>query len=125
MKNETSLVSVKRDIERGYPSLPNKFTYQELVNATNGLADERKLGRGGSGLVYKGTLSDLDRQVAVKRIFAESEHSERIFFNKVKVISRVMHRNLVQFVGWYQEENEFLLVYDYMPKGSLDTHLFR
>lgn len=100
MKNETSLVSVKRDVERGYPSLPRKFTYQELVNATNGFADERKLGRGGSGLVYKGTLSNLDRQVAVKRIFAESEHSERIFFNEVKVISRVIHRNLVQFVGW-------------------------
>lgn len=67
----------------------------------------------------------MDLQVALKRIFAESEHSERIFYNEVKVISRVMHQNLVQFVGWYQEENEFLLVYDYMPKGSVDTHLFR
>ncbi|GMN40270.1 hypothetical protein TIFTF001_009495 [Ficus carica] len=92
----------------GYPGLCLRFNAVVLVREKEQMfeernfccLDERKLGRGGSGFVYKGTLSDLDRQVAVKRIFAESEHSERIFFNKVKVISRVMHRNLVQFVGW-------------------------
>ncbi|EXC01115.1 L-type lectin-domain containing receptor kinase IX.1 [Morus notabilis] len=116
--------SLDLDVESGCLSLPKRFTYQELVNTTNGFAEDRKLGRGGSGHVYKGTLRDLDRQVAVKRIFGESEHSERIVFNEVKVISRVMHRNLVQFVGWCQEQKEILLVYDYMPNGSLDNHLF-
>lgn len=62
--------------------------------------------------------------MAVKRIFAESERYEKILINEVKIISRIIHGNLVQFIGWCYEEGECLLVYAYMPKGSLDTHLF-
>ncbi|KAJ7958476.1 putative Kinase [Quillaja saponaria] len=110
------------DLERG--AFPRRFYYQELVEATNGFADDRRLGQGGSGQVYKGTLSELGRLVAVKRIYVESEHSQKISINEVKIISRLIHRNLVQFIGWCQEKREFLLVYEYMPNGSLDTHLF-
>ncbi|KAA8518451.1 hypothetical protein F0562_015925 [Nyssa sinensis] len=113
---------INREIERG--ALPRKFSYQELHSATNGFADNRRLGRGGSGHVYKGFLNDLGCQVAVKRIFAGIEHAERIFINEVNVISRLMHINLVKFVGWCHEQDEFMLVYDYMSNGSLDTHLF-
>ncbi|XP_056164825.1 L-type lectin-domain containing receptor kinase IX.1-like [Syzygium oleosum] len=105
-------------------TLPLQFSYQELLVATNGFANDRRLGRGGSSQVYEGFLNRLDRQVAVKRIFAESKHSEKVFTNEVKIISRMIHRNLVQFIGWCQEEGEFLLVYEYMPNGSLDNHLF-
>ncbi|KAF8013157.1 hypothetical protein BT93_I1131 [Corymbia citriodora subsp. variegata] len=112
------------DIDKEIGALPGKFTYQELLAATNSFADDRRLGRGGSGQVYKGFLSHSDRLVAVKRIFAESRHSEKVFVNEVKIISRTIHRNLVPFVGWCQEEGEFLLVYEYMPNGSLDHHLF-
>ncbi|KAI6694018.1 hypothetical protein NL676_021728 [Syzygium grande] len=112
------------DIDKEICALPAKFTYQELLAATNGFADDRKLGRGGSGQVYKGFLSHSNRLVAVKRIFAESRHSEKVFVNEVKIISRTIHRNLVPFVGWCREEGELLLVYDYMPNGSLDHHLF-
>ncbi|XP_030533920.1 L-type lectin-domain containing receptor kinase IX.1-like [Rhodamnia argentea] len=123
---------VKKSEKHGYgaltdieiSTLPAKFTYQELLAATNGFAEDRRLGRGGSGQVYKGFLSNSDRLVAVKRIFAESRHSEKVFANEVKIISRTIHRNLVPFVGWCQEEGEFLLVYKYMPNGSLDHHLF-
>lgn len=63
--------------------------------------------------------------VAVKRIFGESEQSKRIFINKAKIISRLIHRNLVKFVGWcHEQRDEFLLVYEFMPNGSLDAHLF-
>ncbi|KAJ4835817.1 hypothetical protein Tsubulata_031357 [Turnera subulata] len=110
------------DLEKG--ALPRKFTYQELSLATNGFADSRRLGQGGSGLVYRGTLTDLGRMVAVKRVFTGSEHPESLFINEVKIISRLIHRNLVQFLGWCHERGEFLLVYEYMPNGSLDTHLF-
>ncbi|KAK7383344.1 hypothetical protein VNO78_29021 [Psophocarpus tetragonolobus] len=105
-------------------TIPRRFEYKELVAATKGFADETKLGRGGSGQVYKGVLSYLGRVVAVKRIFTDFENSERVFNNEVKIISRLIHRNLVQFVGWCHEQGEFLLVFDYMPNGSLDTHLF-
>ncbi|KAA8518452.1 hypothetical protein F0562_015926 [Nyssa sinensis] len=113
---------INREIERG--ALPRRFSYQELHSATNGFADNRRLGRGGSGNVYKGFLIDLGCQVAVKRIFSGIEHAERIFINEVNVISRLMHINLVKFVGWCHEQDEFMLVYDYMSNGSLDTHLF-
>ncbi|KAK3422524.1 hypothetical protein EUGRSUZ_G02972 [Eucalyptus grandis] len=105
-------------------ALPLKFSYQELLVTTNDFANDRRLGQGGSSQVYRGFLNRLDRQVAVKRIFAESRHSEKLFTNEVKILSRMIHRNLVQFIGWCQEEGEFLLVYEYMPNGSLDNHLF-
>ncbi|KAM1330064.1 hypothetical protein PS1_043218 [Malus domestica] len=105
-------------------SFPKRFAYKELAAATNGFANDVKLGQGGSGQVYKGMLKDLGCAVAVKRIFAESEHDEKIFVNEVKILSRLIHRNLVQFIGWCHEQGECLLVYAYMPNGRLDTHLF-
>ncbi|KAL2317961.1 hypothetical protein Fmac_031837 [Flemingia macrophylla] len=120
--DERGATSVKFDLDRA--TIPRRFDYKELLAATNGFADDRRLGRGGSGQVYKGVLSYLGRVVAVKRIFTNSENSERVFINEVRIISRLIHRNLVQFVGWCHEQGEFLLVFDYMPNGSLDTHLF-
>ncbi|KAM1118530.1 hypothetical protein ACFX15_042043 [Malus domestica] len=105
-------------------SLPKEFSYQELVEATNGFADENRLGQGASAHVYKGTLKDLAFPVAVKKFLAESEQYESLFINEVTVIRRVMHRNLVQFVGWCYEQAECFLVYAYMPNSSLDMHLF-
>lgn len=114
--------SISTNLERG--ALPRKFSYLELVAGTKGFANDRRLGQGGSGQVYEGSLRGLGRPVAVKRIFTESKHSESLFINEVKIISRLIHRNLVQFIGWCHEQGEFLLVYEYMPNGSLDNHLF-
>ena len=120
--DEVGPTSVKFDLDRG--TIPRRFEYKELVDATNGFSDERRLGQGASGQVYKGVLSYLGRVVAVKRISAEFENSERVFINEVRIISRLIHKNLVQFIGWCHEEGEFLLVFEYMQNGSLDTHLF-
>ncbi|XP_062011010.1 L-type lectin-domain containing receptor kinase IX.1-like [Rosa rugosa] len=124
--NDTSSVplsSINSDIQ--ILALPRQFTYQELVAATNGFANDRRLGQGGSGQVYKGIIQDLGCAVAVKRIFAQSDkHYEKTFINEVKIISRIIHKNLVQFIGWCHEQGECLLVYAYMPNCSLDTHLF-
>ncbi|KAL2974357.1 hypothetical protein AAZX31_14G099800 [Glycine max] len=117
----------KRRTKDGFGNLdhmPRRFAYKELVAATNGFADDRRLGEGGYGRVYRGFLSDSVRVVAVKRIFSDVEDSEKIFSNEVKIISRLMHRNLVQFMGWCHEQGELLLVFEYMVNGSLDTHLF-
>ncbi|CAN6582831.1 unnamed protein product [Malus baccata var. baccata] len=105
-------------------AFPKRFSYKELVAATNGFEDDRKLGQGGSGQVYEGILQDLGCAVAVKRIFATIKNHEKIFTTEVKIISRLIHKNLVQFIGWCHEEGECLLVYSYMPNGSLDMHLF-
>ncbi|XP_004308351.1 PREDICTED: L-type lectin-domain containing receptor kinase IX.1-like [Fragaria vesca subsp. vesca] len=105
-------------------AFPRRFSYEELVAATSGFANDRRLGHGGSGQVYRGVLQDLDCSVAVKRIFADSEHYEKVFINEVKIISRLIHKNLVMFIGWCHEQGECLLVYAYMPNSSLDAHLF-
>ncbi|KAK9902600.1 hypothetical protein M0R45_001533 [Rubus argutus] len=126
--NESKWIKRTRRNENNYSgvALPSRqFTYQELLAATNGFANNRRLGQGGSGQVYKGIIQDLGCVVAVKRIFAESgKHYEKIFINEVKIISRVMHKNLVQFNGWCHEQGECLLVYAYMLNSSLDAHLF-
>ncbi|MED6166699.1 L-type lectin-domain containing receptor kinase IX.1, partial [Stylosanthes scabra] len=84
----------------------------------------RKLGQGGFGAVYRGYFADLDLVVAVKKISGGSTQGKREYITEVKVISRLRHRNLVQLIGWCHDRGEFLLVYEYMPNGSLDSHLF-
>ncbi|XP_004308293.1 PREDICTED: L-type lectin-domain containing receptor kinase IX.1-like [Fragaria vesca subsp. vesca] len=122
LNHSKTVTSINKDLERR--AFPRQFTYQELLAATKGFADEARLGQGGSGEVYKGIIQDLCCAVAVKRIFADSDWYEKIFTNEVQIISRVIHRNVVQFIGWCYDQSECLLVYAYMPNGSLDTHLF-
>ncbi|PON85082.1 Serine/threonine protein kinase [Trema orientale] len=118
------------DLGRATIAPPKRFSYQELVTAINSFADNRRLSQGGSRQVYKATLNDIaGHVVAMKRIFGKSQQSEKIFINKVNIISQFIHRNLVKFIGWCQQKkkkkkNELLLVYEYMMNDSLDTHLF-
>ncbi|XP_010026583.2 L-type lectin-domain containing receptor kinase IX.1 [Eucalyptus grandis] len=117
-----NLMSINGELERG--AGPRRFTYADLVSATNNFDEERKLGQGGFGAVYKGYPVGLDAAVAVKRISRGSEQGKKEFITEVKVISSLRHRNLVQLIGWCHEANEFILVYEFMPNGSLDRHLF-
>ncbi|KAL5705503.1 non-specific serine/threonine protein kinase [Ranunculus cassubicifolius] len=110
------------DYEKG--TGPKRFHYNELVVATNNFAEEGKLGEGGFGGVYRGDLTDPTMGVAVKRVSRESRQGKKEFVSEVKIISQLRHRNLVQLIGWCHERGEFLLVYEFMPNGSLDFHLF-
>ncbi|RZB95605.1 L-type lectin-domain containing receptor kinase IX.1 [Glycine soja] len=101
---------------------PKSFCYNELVSATNKFAE--KLGQGGFGGVYKGYLKDLKSYVAIKRISKESRQGMKEYVTEVKVISQLRHRNLVQLIGWCHRKNDFLLIYEFMPNGSLDSHLY-
>ncbi|XP_050275420.1 L-type lectin-domain containing receptor kinase IX.1-like [Quercus robur] len=103
---------------------PRRFTYRELLNATNNFVERGKLGEGGFGGVYKGLLSESNVEVAVKRVSKGSKQGKKEYKSEVKIISRLRHRNLVQLIGWCHEKRELLLVYEYMPNGSLDSHLF-
>ncbi|KAF8404747.1 hypothetical protein HHK36_009636 [Tetracentron sinense] len=115
-------VSMNEDFEKG--TGPKRFTYKELVSATNGFSEEGKLGQGGFGGVYKGFLDELNMEIAVKKISEGSKQGKKEYTSEVKIISRLRHRNLVQLVGWSHGRGGFLLVYEYMPNGSLDHHLF-
>ncbi|XP_019169316.1 PREDICTED: L-type lectin-domain containing receptor kinase IX.1-like isoform X6 [Ipomoea nil] len=100
-----------------------KFSYTELATATNSFSDEQKLGEGGFGGVYLGILRGM--KVAVKRVSRESKQGKEEYASEVKIISRLRHRNLVPLHGWCHEKGELVLVYEYMPEGSLDHHLFK
>ncbi|XP_057478614.1 proline-rich receptor-like protein kinase PERK9 [Actinidia eriantha] len=98
------------------------FTYEELVEATNGFSVQNLLGEGGFGSVYKGYLPD-GREVAVKQLKIGGGQGEREFKAEVEIISRIHHRHLVSLVGYCISENERLLVYDYVPNNTLYFHL--
>nr|XP_043633404.1 L-type lectin-domain containing receptor kinase IX.1-like [Erigeron canadensis] len=103
---------------------PKRFTFRELSKATDGFSEERKLGEGGFGGVYKGLLSGINSLVAVKRVSSGSKQGKKEYISEVKIISRLRHKNLVQLIGWCHEQGDLLLVYEFMPNGSLDSHLF-
>ncbi|KAL5790208.1 hypothetical protein ACOSQ2_005096 [Xanthoceras sorbifolium] len=111
------------EFERG--TGPKKFSYKELARATNNFREEDKLGEGGFGGVYKGFLRDLNCYVAVKRVSKGSKQGIKEYASEVKIISKLRHRNLVQLMGWCHEKRELLLVYEFMPNGSLDSYLFK
>ncbi|KAL6544753.1 hypothetical protein OROMI_023615 [Orobanche minor] len=99
------------------------FTFKTLADATNQFHDESMLGRGGFGYVYKGTLTN-EKNIAVKRLSADSGQGKEEFRNEAIVISKVQHRNLVKLLGWCVEREEKMLVYEYMSNKSLDVCLF-
>ncbi|XP_030496646.2 L-type lectin-domain containing receptor kinase IX.1-like [Cannabis sativa] len=103
---------------------PKRFTYDELSRATDNFVEEGKLGEGGFGGVYRGLLKESNTEVAVKRVSRGSKQGKKEYIAEVKIISRLRHRNLVQLIGWCHEQGELLLVYEFLPNGSLDTHLF-
>ncbi|KAL2546325.1 putative proline-rich receptor-like protein kinase PERK9 [Forsythia ovata] len=98
------------------------FTYEELVEATNGFSEQNLLGEGGFGSVYKGCLAD-GRVVAVKQLKIGGGQGEREFRSEVEIISRVHHRHLVSLVGYCISDQRRLLVYDYVPNNTLYFHL--
>ncbi|KAG0470870.1 hypothetical protein HPP92_017570 [Vanilla planifolia] len=103
---------------------PKRFPFAMLASATRNFSDERKLGEGGFGCVYKGILCKPKKlEVAIKRVSKASKQGKKEYVSEVRIISRLRHRNLVQLVGWCHENKELLLVYEFMANGSLDTHL--
>ncbi|KAL3629485.1 L-type lectin-domain containing receptor kinase S.4 [Castilleja foliolosa] len=103
---------------------PHRFSYKELKTATRGFRDRELIGFGGFGRVYRGTLPDSNTQVAVKRISHESKQGLREFLTEIEIIGRLRHRNLVLLQGWCRRRGDLLLVYDFMPNGSLDKYIY-
>ncbi|XP_021802642.1 probable LRR receptor-like serine/threonine-protein kinase At1g56130 isoform X1 [Prunus avium] len=102
---------------------PNTFSYAELRAATEDFNPSNKLGVGGYGPVYKGTLSD-GRVVAVKQLSVASHQGKSQFVTEIATISAVQHRNLVKLYGCCIEGSHRILVYEYLENKSLDQALF-
>nr|XP_043633489.1 L-type lectin-domain containing receptor kinase IX.1-like [Erigeron canadensis] len=119
---KVTLTSINEDLERG--AGPKRFSYSDLATATNNFSKDRKLGEGGFGCVYKGYLPREGIVVAVKKISQGSRQGKKEYITEVKIISSLRHRNLVRLIGWCHDQSQFLLVYEFLPNGSLDSHLF-
>ncbi|CAI0407290.1 unnamed protein product [Linum tenue] len=114
---------IKEEITRSkiYPELPF-FSLSTILAATNNFSPDNKLGQGGFGSVYKGKLNS-GEEVAVKRSPKNAKGLEQ-FKSEFFLIAKLQHRNLVKLHGCCIEEQEQMLVYEYLPYKSLDSILF-
>ncbi|XP_073311742.1 G-type lectin S-receptor-like serine/threonine-protein kinase At4g27290 isoform X2 [Primulina huaijiensis] len=99
------------------------FDLSYILKSTDNFATDNKLGEGGFGPVYKGMLED-GQEIAVKRLSKDSMQGLDEFKNEIVFIAKLQHRNLVRLIGGCVQENENMLIYEYLPNKSLDTILF-
>eukprot|EP00258_Populus_trichocarpa_P031847 XP_024447866.1 G-type lectin S-receptor-like serine/threonine-protein kinase At4g27290 isoform X1 [Populus trichocarpa] len=99
------------------------FYLDTLTLATNNFSVDNKLGEGGFGPVYKGTLKD-GQEIAVKRLSKNSRQGLDEFKNEVKYIVKLQHRNLVKLLGCCIEGDEYMLIYEFLPNKSLNFFIF-
>lgn len=99
------------------------FTFRELASATKNFRAECLVGEGGFGRVYKGRLESINQVVAIKQLDRNGLQGNREFLVEVLMLSLLHHPNLVNLMGYCADGDQRLLVYEYMPLGSLEDHL--
>ncbi|XP_020267367.1 serine/threonine-protein kinase PBL27-like isoform X3 [Asparagus officinalis] len=99
------------------------FTFRELATATQNFRANCLVGEGGFGRVYKGKLESVNQIVAIKQLDRNGLQGNREFLVEVLMLSLLHHPNLVNLIGYCADGDQRLLVYEYMPLGSLEDHL--
>ncbi|EMS64724.1 G-type lectin S-receptor-like serine/threonine-protein kinase SD2-5 [Triticum urartu] len=102
-----------------FPGMPARFSLEKLRECTEGFG--KKLGEGGFGSVFEGKLGE--ERVAVKRLEGASQ-GKKEFLAEVETIGNIEHINIVSLIGFCAEKSQRLLVYEYMPRGSLDRWIY-
>ncbi|KAL1202782.1 putative receptor-like protein kinase [Cardamine amara subsp. amara] len=111
---------------RSLPSdLCRRFSISEIKSATNDFEENLIVGKGGFGPVYKGRIDDGTTLVAVKRLGTSSNQGVHEFDSELKMLSVLRHVHLVSLIGYCDDENELILVYEYMPRGTLKDHIYK
>ncbi|XP_071723133.1 serine/threonine-protein kinase PBL34-like [Rutidosis leptorrhynchoides] len=120
--------------EMRIPSQLRNFSFNELKQVTRNFTPESLLGEGGFGRVFKGWISETGTSsakpgaglaVAVKTLNPEGLQGHREWLAEVNYLGDLRHHNLVKLIGYCIEDDQRLLVYEFMPRGSLENHLFR
>ncbi|XP_058209094.1 receptor-like cytoplasmic kinase 176 [Rhododendron vialii] len=110
------------------------FTFSELKNATRNFRPDSVLGEGGFGSVFKGWIDERSfiaakpgtgLVIAVKRLNQEGFQGHKEWLAEINYLGQLHHPNLVKLIGYCFEDDQRLLVYEFMPKGSMENHLFR
>ncbi|XP_034933308.1 cysteine-rich receptor-like protein kinase 29 [Populus alba] len=100
-----------------------QLDFGTVREATGNFSEDNKLGQGGFGTVYKGTLAN-GQDIAVKRLSRTSGQGELEFKNEVMLVAKLQHRNLVRLLGFCFEKEERILVYEFLPNSSLNNLIF-
>ncbi|KAK6923468.1 Protein kinase domain [Dillenia turbinata] len=119
-----SVKSIPKELENfheRFSSTCRLFQYQELLSATSNFLPENLVGKGGSSQVYKGILPD-GRELAIK-VLKSSADAIQEFISEVEIITTLNHKNITSLFGFCFEDNNLVLVYDYLPRGSLEENL--
>uniref|UniRef100_A0A453DPY8 non-specific serine/threonine protein kinase n=1 Tax=Aegilops tauschii subsp. strangulata TaxID=200361 RepID=A0A453DPY8_AEGTS len=120
-KTRITIDAVEKFLRMQQMLTPTRYAYTDITAVTGHFRD--KLGQGGYGSVFKGVLLN-DFHVAVKMLAGNSNFSGEDFINEVSTIGRIHHVNVVRLVGFCSEEMRRALIYEYMPRGSLDKYIF-
>ncbi|XP_020594921.1 probable serine/threonine-protein kinase PBL21, partial [Phalaenopsis equestris] len=119
LENETNSLSSKGD----NCNCTQSFTFKELEMVTQNFKEANFIGEGGFGRVFKGQLEN-GQVVAIKQLNRDGLQGSNEFLVEVLMLMMLHHPNLVGLIGYCAEKSERLLVYEYMPHGSLEDHLF-
>ncbi|XP_039117115.1 probable receptor-like serine/threonine-protein kinase At5g57670 [Dioscorea cayenensis subsp. rotundata] len=120
-EDEVKILEELQSLQVKYSSICRLFSYQDLMDATSNFSTENLVGKGGSSMVYKGCLSD-GRELAVK-ILKPSEDALKEFTSEIEIITSLNHKNIISLLGFCFENNNLVLVYDFLSRGSLEECL--
>ncbi|CAK9178316.1 unnamed protein product [Ilex paraguariensis] len=122
-RNTGSLRGKGKENNSAKGNVARSFTFRDLAIATQNFREANLIGEGGFGSVYKGRLES-GKVVAIKQLNLNGLQGNQEFIVEVLMLSLLHHPNLVNLIGYCTDGDQRLLVYEYMPMGSLEYHLF-
>ncbi|KAH6799599.1 hypothetical protein C2S51_036083 [Perilla frutescens var. frutescens] len=105
--------------------LCRQFSLAEIRRATKHFSDEHLIGQGGFGKVYKGLIDDKGKTVAIKQLKPYSKQGPCEFLNEIEILTKHRHENLVSLVGYFNENGEMMLVYEFLDCRAVADHLYK